>query len=478
MKTKELNNIFIERCKGFSDAHQALDFEITENKKLSVCAVTLNAVKIEFVYLLSYGSLISQSTLFCRIYLNKNDPMSFHLPELFDYSNINDFRQCYFPYIESKKRMDNCFSALEGIIDEYLPLINDIAAVESTRFYNAKLEMLRNEFKISAMLDESLKNSGDVVYSLYYATLALDFEELSILPDFTFPFKNGYFSFLNGDFEAAKAFYEKRIEKGKATGYDKRLYSFICENEKDLQYADDLVTSDISDIETYVTKNNFLKLAKPFILIYLCNSAVLLGLCFLLRFVVSIDTYALLGFNWIAYVTFVVALLPSVFGAIAFRRKLAVLFRKKDLQKYLDFDDIINSRSDLPGNIIFAVLCVIAVMLVSVFTVFGTVRVYDDHIKCDADANFVFESIYYRDVEKIYHIDARYNIYGGKITRGSYILEMNSGEILDLDMITTEKETENTLLALMHCDMKSIVFVDTERDLPPDIHEKLNELKE
>lgn len=478
MKTKELNNIFIERCKGFSDAHRAFDFDIAENKKFSVCAVTLNAVKIEFVYLLRAGTLIAQSTLFCRIYLNKNDPLFFHLPELFDYSNINDFRQCYFPYIENKKRMDDCFSALEAIIDEYLPLINDIAAGESTRFYNAKLEMLRNEFKISAMIDESLKNSGDVVYSLYYATLALDFEELSILPAFTFPFKNGYFSFLNGDFGAAKAFYEKRIDKGKATVYDKRLYRFICENEKNPQYADDLITSDISDIETYVTKNNFLKLAKPFMFVYLCNSAVLLGLCFLLKSVMSIGACALLGFNWIAYFIFAIALLPSVFGTIAFRRKLAVLFRKKDLQKYLDFDDIINRRSDLPGKIIFAVLCVIAVMLVSVFTFFGTVRVYDDHIKCDADANFVFESIYYRDVEKIYHIDARYNIYGGKITRGSYILEMTNGEILDLDMITTEKETENTLLAIMHCDRESIVFVDTERDLPPDMQEKLNELKE
>ncbi len=469
MKIKNLKNIFVERCKGFSDAHGALDLETVENKKFSQCAVTLNTVKIEFVYLQRASTLIPQSTLFCRIYINKNDHIFFHLPELLVYSGIDDFRQCYFSYIENEDRMNACFDALASTIDEYLPLINKISAVDSKRFYDMQYAKLGEKFNID---DDVAMTDGDSEKAFFCC--AIDYEDLCILPDFTY-IDGGYHSFLSGNFGKAKKFYEKRISTGKASEYDKRLYEFICDDKNASYKGISRECFAAADAKLYLNGDKFIYLFKSFILSYLGIGAAFAALCLIIRAVISIGAEAVFGFPW--YISLIFAALPAIFCVMAFGKRFSFLFKRKDLKKYLDFYDILSGGSDKIAKVAFAAVSIVSFILTAVLAFFGTAVVYDDHIRSDIDGDMIFEEIYYCDVEKIYHIDARYNIYGDRINRGSYVFEMNSGEVYDFDSITSERETENTLLPIMNHGTESIIFFDTDRDLPDNVQEKLNELK-
>ena len=72
----------------------------------------------------------------------------------------------------------------------------------------------------------------------------------------------------------------------------------------------------------------------------------------------------------------------------------------------------------------------------------------------------------YDDIENIYYIQSRYNEYGDRIERASYVLDLNNGKLLDLDGYTTTKETEKELLPYLKSKGFEIIKLDSDKDLP------------
>ena len=72
----------------------------------------------------------------------------------------------------------------------------------------------------------------------------------------------------------------------------------------------------------------------------------------------------------------------------------------------------------------------------------------------------------YDDIENIYYIQSRYNEFGDRIQRASYVLDLNNGKLLDLDGYTTAKETEKELLPYLKSKGFKIIKLDSDKDLP------------
>ncbi len=69
----------------------------------------------------------------------------------------------------------------------------------------------------------------------------------------------------------------------------------------------------------------------------------------------------------------------------------------------------------------------------------------------------------YNDIENIYYIKSRYNVYGDVINRSSYVIVFNNGESIDLDEWTTVKNTEKYILPILD---KVPIIVESDKDLP------------
>ena len=88
------------------------------------------------------------------------------------------------------------------------------------------------------------------------------------------------------------------------------------------------------------------------------------------------------------------------------------------------------------------------------------VRFYDDCIRFDNTSHK------YSDIYRVYHISARYNEFGGRVERSSYVILFTDKTSLDLDGYTTIEFTEKEILPLLKEKGFKINTVDSERDLP------------
>ena len=76
---------------------------------------------------------------------------------------------------------------------------------------------------------------------------------------------------------------------------------------------------------------------------------------------------------------------------------------------------------------------------------------------------FSREEYLFSDIERVCHISARHNYLGQRIERGSYVLIMKDGRLLDLDGYATERGTKEKLLPLLEC--KPIEELDSDEDI-------------
>ncbi len=454
MSFNELEKEFLTRCEEYAKSINALGTKTTSEKKTTFFSISLPSIKIQFIYGKKRSALDLPSTIFARIYLNKNTNHFYHIPELLAFLGIDDYRACYFPYIESEERMNCCFDALTQVLDSH---IEDFEKIVTTFRHE---EMRRYQFEcVKGMysLKEEDYNEIDV-----YAMMLEMGETMTFLHRQTI--FDAYYNLCRGKREEAIKKYEKLLSKNLLFDYEKRLLEFIKNPENaDFKPITDECFS-YKDAKPYVLSSNVFSF-KSLMFSLGATIPIFLISTFVVEKIVSAGAIAHYGAPW--WVTLLFGAVSALTVTIGFADHINKVVGDKKAKIRVKYRQILESKlsKDITEVIFrsFSTILFLFVMMLSLFTT----SVYDTYIKTPSDDNpFTSIEIQYEDIDKIYYMDARYNVYGDRIDRPSYVLIFKDGTMFDFDMVNTAKETEEDVLPLLEKYNLEITKVDNHKEIP------------
>lgn len=451
---------FLNLCEKYAQKNSAIFTEYISNKKRCVFKAELRTIIIEFCYVKKADIYISPGTIYCRIFLRKNSCMYYHLPEILPMIGKEDFRSCYFPFIENTTRMKLCFEQLVSILDSHISNIEKLAIeikIDNSPIFESYKRIYKLKEKDIDFNRIEDKNEYDKVF----------FESLQKNRDGylvnLFTVSSAYQSLILGDKEKALMLYKKREQKSGLLGYEKALVEFLQSDKgNDFSFMPDKCLS----LQLGVTT------AKPSLSELLLNTAITyipFAIMFCLAFaaaewILSINAKFYYGAPW--YGGFLVAGLCAIFGGIALRNPIKRLLKGKRAVTAIEMDKLVNSKGlNVFANIVFTLVIAFSVfasfMIISSHSVF-----YEDTFKyTNENGIWEYSEYKYSDIESVYYMKSRYNDYGDKIDRASYVLEMKDGGVLDFDAFASIQEVEKTLIPFLSEKGFKVKTIDSDKEL-------------
>lgn len=452
----QLEKAFIKNCEEYAKTIGAFGTKKSTNKKAVFYSVSLAMLKLQFVYFKKSSALGLPSTLFVRVYLNKNSELYYHIPDLLSFLKIDDFRACYFPYIENEERMNSCFKALANVLNAHLDSFQQIASdFRSEEMRKYQFDSVKS---IWGLKQEDFDNLE------FYGQMQQFFEMSQYLhrySDFS-----PYYELCCCNREKSIKLYEKLISKNKAYPYEKRLAEYIKQPEN----ADFKPLSEAcfayKKAKKYIL-NPANTTIKGYFLAFLISLVIYTGTSLLISAITCAGAVASFGVWGNVCLSLLFALCMAVFVAIGFADTLNKITKDKKFAERNNYKGILETKKEKSlGQIVARSLSVIMFLMLVCFS-FWTTRAYDTYILVSDDTNFFKPiRIEYKDIEKIYYMDARYNVYGDRIERPSYVLSTKDAVLFDFDSITTAEKTEEKFLPLIKDYNLEIVRVDNESEIP------------
>ena len=99
-------------------------------------------------------------------------------------------------------------------------------------------------------------------------------------------------------------------------------------------------------------------------------------------------------------------------------------------------------------------------MFFAIMILISNVRFYEDNI------SFENKTYSYDNIDSVYYIESRHNVYDERIERASYVILFDDKTSLDLDGFTSIQFTELEVLPLLSKKGISIKSVMSEKELP------------
>lgn len=453
-----LAETFFQKCTQLASRWQVLGSESITEKKSLVFVCYLHTLKIHLVYRHG-GNIPPSQMLFCRIFLHKNDPIPYQLPELLAELQIPEFHALYFSNIQTQQQMACCFDSLIETLDRWLPKLKkaseDGALCRQCREH--QLEIFQRLYSVSEkdLLDDPttlhrlLENYENLAYLLHFGE------------------NSPYQAYLSGRYQKASRQYHRLIQKNKALPYEQQLTHWI-----DSLIGSHTTFSAISPECAPATLHRFGETLLWGSLYFLSTVAALLPLFFLLYwlgvFVFSPpDSLYVAAMPWYAVLLFTA--LPSVFGAIALRRVWIRLYRKKKSAVLLEAD-FIEIRPWLHRFVLgffFLTLvgCLYITTTVSAMKICFSPKTLTYYQEECYRFDLSGKTFSYQDVDAIYRVEGRYNDFGDWIDRGSYLLVFEDGTVLDLDGYLSTEETETHILPILVPYQIPIKSIHSQNDL-------------
>lgn len=431
-------NEFYELCEKAAAGVMPISTDHDAAEAQQVYTMLFRVIKLELVLKkASFGGI--KNVLFCRVYPNKVTSVFYYLPEIFTELDIPEFRSCFYSMIENEERLKACFEALWGIILQYLDTIEEASSC-------GRLPWTRETEK-DDYLERRLMFSEPGLFSREYAVI------LEYTTD------SAYSALLTGDIQKAVKTLERRGKKGRNFEYQNRLCAFLKENPDFVPMPDECnaLKEDVSAEKRSmpVILSCFAVSAAAFMALFLIAS-------FIIKAFFARGCTAFLGPQW--YQALIPALLPAVFGAIFFRRELYKLLFPKRAKNMIERDTLKNSAlTDKIAKIALSAALGVAIAFLVMMHA-DSARVYEDRLDTlKSGAMFSREEYLFSDIERVCHISARHNYLGQRIERGSYVLIMKDGRLLNLDGYATERGTKEKLLPLL--EGKPIEELDSDEDI-------------
>lgn len=455
MRREKLKAEFLRLCKTKLELGMPLGTEVGQEKKVTTFSLLYRTAKVQLVYRPGTVAVSVVSTLYCRVYPDKNSPLYLHLPHLLPLVGVEDYRACYFPYIESAARMESCIRALGAILEPLLPVLEEMGATGGDR---GLLETwIRGTKLVDGAPEDVLRQNSDQQKLFVWLVNSQEDAWIARYTEFG-PWRRYLFG------EPGKALGQYRKKK-ELTDYELGLCAFLetkegkafrpmpleCFAQKDLL----ALSAGKDDIGT---------IAKCALVVYAFCAPVACLIMGLVQLISSWGTVCWFGAPW--WSGLLLAALPPIVGGIALRRQIIPLISGEKGRRKLEFDDIINDTPFIRrlSAVVFA-LFVGASVFCGVMSSCNTMRLYETCGEYTPDM-FVFEEFQYSEITAIYYVEVQHNSYGDEIDRPYYVLTLKDGTFIDLDGYASARETEEKVLPLLEPYGLEIIHLDSDYDLP------------
>lgn len=444
---------FIAICKDYAKkSHRVLDETIDDTAKVCKYTIRFYSHAVEFRYVKKESLYFKPSSLYCVIYLNKNSVAYYHLPDLIPHLPEKSFQPCYFWCIESADRLKNCFENLVKTLENVLSQLANFPLEEATlsaslfKSYQAIFGLKDKDLDFSKI--EDAKEHTQVFFlSLQNTRDGYLFSRFSNFSPYVCLQKN----------KVKKAIqkYEKLDQKGKLLEYEKSLLSHLKDPDSRVSIAIDSGCSTSVEVEKQITGLSFLK---AFLIVYSFSSIFFCGCFALYRLIISVNALTVLAAPW--YMGFLCAGLCSIFGSIAWTSLFPIPNKRISIEKQKEMLKILVSKGLKRLVVICFALSLAASIFFTVMIMIPCIRFYDDRI------SFYGNNYNYSEIHSVYYISARYNVYGDRIERGSYVILFQDQTSLDLDGSASVDVTVRDVLPILKEKGFEVQFADSENDLP------------
>lgn len=445
-------NEFKSLCKDFAlKRNDVLDETFEETKKVYKYTIVLYSYVLEFRYVIKESTFFKPNSLYCVIYLRKNSVVYYHLTDIIPFLENKTFESCYFWNIESPERLKRCFEALtsnlENVISQLPPFLLDDSILLEALFNNyKKIYNLSNKDIDFSKIEDSkdyahsyfkfLQNRRDgYIFSRYS-----NFEPYNLL--------------LKNKVNKALKKYENLNQKNKLFEYEKQLTNHIL-NSENFNFKTFKPDCDTSVTEKLITP---LSVLLAFSIVFVISSLFFCTIFVVYNSIISINTLVVLSAPW--YTGFLCSGLCSIFGALALISNKPIPNKHFNKKENKDVLDMLVPKGVKKFSIIIFAISVIVSIFFAIMMLISNVRFYDDNI------SFEKKTYHYVDINCVYYIEARYNIYDEKIERGSYVILFYDKTSLDLDGYTSIEYTEKEVLPLLEKNGIKIKNATSEKDLP------------
>jgi hypothetical protein len=248
--------------------------------------------------------------------------------------------------------------------------------------------------------------------------------------------------------------YEKLNQKNKLLEYEKHLTNYISHSNNGE------FTAFASDCDTSVSE----KLLTPqtgllaFAIVFAISSVFFCGAFAVCNLIRSIDTLIVLSAPW--YFGFLCAGLCSLFGSIALMANKPLPNKYLTQKQRKEFLNVLVSKSVKKFSSVIFVISIMVSIFFAIMILYSNVRFYDDKI------SFENKTYYYNDIDSVYYIESRYNVYDERIERASYVILFVDKTSLDLDGFTSIEFTEKEVLPLLREKGITLKSAMSEKELP------------
>ena len=456
MKVNKLNDYFCELCEQLNIAEKALYTEFEKEKKVTFYSLYFRQIKIQLVYSWKWENIAPVSVIYCRIYLDKNIPLYLHLPEILSYLKIEDYRACYFPYIETKQRMECCLGALLNIIKDYIPMLESLGMTDQAKeiqeywmnhnyFQNSE----KNDLGFSADEKLSLKNENDRNAALFSMLL-----QESLMVD-RYTISAAYELFLLGDWKHSIKKY-KKYEKSGMSDYEKGLCEFMNNH----------LASEFQPMPeecfTLVEYRKALNQKKEYLEMFLIYVPCAILSCMLMGLINKFCSYQTIFYSGTgAWFGLILGIPIALFGQYTFRYPLKRLLDKNNTT--IDFLEIVDNHPWIEKLSKIA-LIISGIGMIAAGIVFGKMsfRGYENYAVYYTGQGET-EQFLYDDIKQIYYIHARHNEFGDRVERASYVVVLQNGKQIDLDAhMSVQKQEE--FVNMLFVDI-NVVQLDSDIEL-------------
>lgn len=445
-----LTNDFILLCKEYTQNRQdVLNETVIDNKKFCRYNIEFLSYILEIVYVKKETTFYKPSSLYCTIKLRKNSVVHYHLTDIIPYIKEKSFNACYFTTIENTDRLSCCFKSLTNEIENVTSQIDEFLFDDTLL-----LEQLYENYKLIFNLKDKdldfsqIDNKNDYAHnfftSLQKSRDGFVFSRFSSFAPYEALVKKQNF--------IAITKYEKLNMKGKLFDYEKDLLNHIVHLDCDFTALSPECNTKLFESK-FLTLGVLVKTAFTFFAIF---SVIFCCLFACYNLTISRNTVITLCAPW--YCGFLCAGLCAVFGSITYFQKMPNKYLTKKQRE--DFAKITISKPlKFFCNALF-VLSIITSIFFAITIAKENVRFYDESI------NFSSKNYRYEQIDSVYYIKSRHNLYGDKINRASYVILFKDKTSLDLDGYTSVESTQKHVLPFLEDKNIEIKEADSEKQLP------------
>lgn len=459
----QTNEIIVEcgnAVKSFCNKINALDFNMQQNKKQAVWQITDKMSKIEIVFLRKESVLHAPSVLYARIFPNKNDHFFLMPHEISVFEFDSSVKPYIYPYIESAERMSCCANELLSKIISLLTKVQDYV-MDRLKFEAVKEAKNQEIYRVFNIKEKDIPKPSDESFIKLYKL----YEQNIVLPRLTSK-ESPLIYLATGKINKAKKLYSK-YNRNSLSAYDKIIFEKLNKGERDFELYFPECNS-ICDIFPFATSSaEGLLFLKCTLLLYVIFSVISVSLVLLVTSVKVSGTVYFAGVPW--YFGLIIAALPALFGGIALRQKFIPILYRKNKEKVLQTDKMINSKAVSVFAYTIFIISLVFTLFFSFMACNDTVSFYDEHLNYYRYEDFLHFSsvnVSYTDIEKVYKIEGRYNDDNDYISRDSYVLCFRDGTVLDLDGYVSVKTTEEKVLTILADFIEEPTILESDRYIP------------